>query len=291
MKLSKPQLEHISPEIGSSFTVKQYHDPCPYNKKTFWHFHPELEIVYVKGGTGKRHIGQHLSYFNDGDLVFIGSNLPHNGFTDRLTGNDSETVVQMREDFLGPHFFQIPEMKAVQSMFERGKSGLVFFGATKLELGARMERLPQMDPFPRLMEVLEILQTMAKSVEYRTLNADGFTFEVEQQDNERANVIYTFVRQNFQRPIPLEEIAAEVNLTVPAFCRYFKRLSGKTFTHFVNEFRVVHACKLLTEQSSSITEVCLETGFNNFSYFNRLFKEFTGKSPSAYRKAHKQLMH
>ncbi|MCB0845369.1 MAG: helix-turn-helix transcriptional regulator, partial [Bacteroidetes bacterium] len=85
------------------------------------------------------------------------------------------------------------------------------------------------------------------------------------------------------RPISLEEIAAEINMTVPAFCRYFKKLSGKTFTRFVNEFRVVHACKLLSEKPSSITEICYESGFNNFSHFNKIFKETTGKSPSAYR--------
>ncbi len=73
-------------------------------------------------------------------------------------------------------------------------------------------------------------------------------------------------------------------MTVPAFCRYFKKISRKTFTKFVNEFRVVHASKLLAETSMSITEVSFESGFNNFSHFNKSFKEFTGKSPSTYRK-------
>ncbi|MCB9282290.1 MAG: helix-turn-helix transcriptional regulator [Lewinellaceae bacterium] len=280
----KPALEKIIPAFGSSFAVKQYLDPTPELKKPFWHFHPELELVYVKGGSGKRHIGHHLSYFNDGELVFIGSNLPHMGFTDRHSVNESETIIQMRADFLGVNFFHIPEMEAIQQLFERAKSGLSFHGAAKHRIGARIENLPKLDNFERLLHLLSILQEMAYTKEYTLLNASGFVLEVEHQDNDRINVVYNFVEQNFTRTIMLEEVANEANMTVPAFCRYFKKMAGKTFTHFVNEMRVIHACKLLSEKAESITEVCFECGFNNFSHFNRSFKEITGKSPSAYRK-------
>lgn len=284
MSIKKPALEKISPEFGSSFTVKQYTDPSPNIKTPFWHFHPELELVYVKGGSGKRHIGYHLSYFNDGDLVFIGSNLPHYGFTDRLTGNESETIVQIRNHFLGQSFLEIPEMNTIRQMFERAKFGIAFHGSTKESIGAQLEKLPQLNPFDRLLELLKILKEMAASKEFKILNANGFKIEVAHQDNDRINDIYYYVRQHFQEQIKLEDIAKKVSMTIPAFCRYFKKVSGKTFTQFVNELRVVHATKLLTEKKISITEVCLECGFNNFSHFNKVFKETTGKSPSAYRK-------
>ena len=74
-----------------------------------------------------------------------------------------------------------------------------------------------------------------------------------------------------------------VSMTVPAFCRFFKKTTSKTFTKLVNEYRVVHATKLLSESNISITDICFECGFNNFSHFNKLFKEFTGKSASKYR--------
>jgi AraC-like DNA-binding protein len=93
------------------------------------------------------------------------------------------------------------------------------------------------------------------------------------------------VRKHFTETIQLEDISAIANMTVPSFCRYFKRVTGKTFTEFVNEFRIVHACKLLSEERHTISEVCYESGFNNFSHFNRLFKEKTGQSPNAYRKS------
>ncbi len=290
MMKKKPTLEKISPEIGSSFAVKQYKDPSPNLRAPFWHFHPELELVYVKGGSGKRHIGNHLSYYSEGELVLIGSMLPHYGFTDRLTGNESETIIQLREDFMGPDFFRSDEMYSITQLFERARAGLAFHGTSKWKIGQRIEQLPALDNFAKLIELLCVLQDLAWSTEYEILNADGFTFEVENADNDRVNTIYDHVRANFQRTIPLEEITAEVNMTIPAFCRYFKRLSGKTFTRFVNEFRIVHACKLLSEKPSSITDICFESGFNNFSHFNRLFKKMTGKSPSDYRKALRQVI-
>ncbi|MEO1099967.1 MAG: AraC family transcriptional regulator, partial [Bacteroidota bacterium] len=143
--------------------------------------------------------------------------------------------------------------------------------------------LPKHDPFDRLLKILAILKELAKSEEYTVLNVDGYAMEIEPRDSKRINKVYDFVRDNFQRQISLDEIADVVSMTEPAFCRYFKKLSGKTFTQFVNEYRLVHASKLLSERPDNITDICFECGFNNFSHFNKLFKAFTGKSPSRYR--------
>lgn len=289
----KPALERISPAFGSSFTFKQFleSNATIKNQAPFWHFHPELELVYINGGSGKRHIGNHLSYFNGGDLILIGSNLPHYGFTNRLTGNHSETIIQLKKDFLGTTFIKTPELQAIDKLLERAKSGISFFGITKTIIGERLEKLTELNPFYRMLELLAILQELALSNDYQLLNAEGYAFEVEQQDNDRANTIFSYVRAHFKEVITLLEIAKEVNMTVPSFCRYFKKLSaGKTFIQFVNEFRVVHSCKLLVETTDSITEICFDCGFNNFSHFSRLFKQTTGKVPSEYRKEFKKVM-
>ena len=120
---AKPSLEQISPAFGSSFLVRRYANSCE-NELANWHFHPELELVYVNGGSGKRHIGKHMSYFNDGELILMGANLPHYGFTDRHSGNKSETVIQFKQDFLGTNFFDIPEMGLVKRLLELSKKGL-----------------------------------------------------------------------------------------------------------------------------------------------------------------------
>ncbi len=279
----KATFEKIPAVFGSSFSIRKYNDPNR-NKAPFWHYHPEIEMVYIKGGGGKRHIGNHMSYFNKGDLIFIGSNVPHSGFTDTLTGHDCEVVVQMLPDFLGKSFFGKPEMQAINQLFERSRLGLSFYGKTKDEIGKRLEVLNEKDHFDRLIEFLSILHALAISDEYEILNASDFGFEVQAQDNERIREIYKYIRENFQDSIPLETVAKIASMTVPAFCRYFKKLSGKPFTKFVNEYRVVHACKLLSEGESSISEICFESGFKNVSNFNKFFKQITTKSPSEYRK-------
>ena len=292
-KVARPALEKISPEFGSSFTLKQYFEDSiiKQNHQPFWHFHPELELVFVNGGSGKRHVGNHLSYYYGGDLILIGSNLPHYGFTNRLSGNHSETVVQMKRDFLGEVFFKTPEMQSIAQLFKRAKSGISFNGETKEKIGFRLESLTDFGPTKRLIEFLSILQDLALSEEYQLLNAEEYLFEVQQQDNDRADIIYGYVRQHFQSHISLGEIAEQVSMTEPSFCRFFKKLSaGKTFTQFVNEFRVIHACKLLVEETSSITEICFACGFNNFSHFSRFFRQVTGKSPSQYRKDIKRVV-
>lgn len=286
---NKPALEQINPAFGSSFLVRQYNQSCE-NTLANWHFHPEVELIYVKGGTGKRHIGRHLSYFNDGDLVLMGAYLPHYGFTDRLTGNSSETVVQFKQDFLGESFFNIPEMNGIKQLLELSKKGMAFHGKTKDAVGKKIEQLAHADQFGRLMGLISILNDLHRSEEYSLLNADGVAMTVDTKDNERMNEVYSYIRNNFKEHISLDEIADEINMTVPAFCRYFKKSSRKTFTKFVNEYRVVHASKLLAETSLPITEVSFESGFNNFSHFNKSFKEFTGKSPSSYRKEFKNII-
>ncbi|MFS4417664.1 AraC family transcriptional regulator [Maribacter sp. 2307ULW6-5] len=278
----KPTFEAIAPSFGHSFTYQKF-DEHRLNKNNIWHYHPELELVYVNGGAGKRQIGSHVSYYTDGDLILIGSNIPHCGFTDALTGNTSETVVQMKVDFLGNDFFNIPEMKKIGALFQSASGGIAFHGKTKKKIGEKMEVLEYQTDFQRLLSILNILNELGQSQEFKLLNAQGFSITSDVKDNDRINVIFNHVKNHFREELPLEAMADMVSMTVPSFCRYFKKITNKTFTQFVNEYRLVHASKLLAERPLSITEVCFESGFNNFSHFNKSFKAFTGQTPSAYR--------
>ena len=285
----KPQLEKISPEFGNSIFVKKG-TAENINTKPFWHFHPEIELVYVENGKGKRHIGNHLSYFNNSQLLLLGSNLPHYGFTDRLTQNGTEILVQFKPDFLGQEFLNIPEMNSINLLLERAKNGILFKIETKKKLKKKLKNLNEVKGFERVILLLRILQHLATTSDYEILNADGFVFETELQDSTKIDTIYKYIISNFQNHISLEEIADTASMTVPAFCRYFKKSTGKTFTKLVNEYRVVHATKLLSESQMSISDVAFECGFNNFSHFNKLFKEFTGKSALKYRKELTQII-
>lgn len=278
----KPAFEKVSPEFGNSITIKQHNNKIP-NENAFWHFHPEIELVYVNKGQGKRHIGNHLSYFNNSQLVLLGANLPHNGFVDRLTTNGKETIIQFKPDFLGTSFLEVPEMQSIARLFEKAKKGLLYNPETKKVIGPKIEALIEANNFERIIQLLDILNYLAHTEDYSILNVDGFVFETAPQDNQKIDIIYKHINQNFQNQISLEEVANKVSMTIPAFCRYFKKATSKTFTNMVNEYRIVHATKLLSESAMSITDICYECGFNNFAYFNKKFKEFTGKSASKYR--------
>ena len=282
-KLGRPPLEKVIMPHEGSILVRHF-DEHNRNTRPYWHYHPELELVFVKDGSGKRHIGSHLSYFTGGELVLIGSNLPHQGFTDRLSGNESETVIQMLPDFLGEHFFEVPEMRSIQNLLERAKKGLSFGEQDKERIGEKVIAMVNKDKFSQILLLLEILRELSLSNDYKVLNANGFLMVAAPQDNDRLNKILNYVKENFKEPIPLPEISELVHMTEPSFCRYFKKITDKTFTQFLNEYRLVHASKLLSEREISITEVCYESGFNNYSHFVNQFKTFTGKSPSEYRK-------
>ncbi|GAK89180.1 helix-turn-helix domain-containing protein [Nonlabens ulvanivorans] len=288
MLLKKPTLKKVNPDFGNSIFVQKSTTERS-ELKPFWHFHPEIELVYVNEGQGKRHIGNHMSYYNDSQLLLIGSMLPHIGYTDR-PNHGSELLVQFLPNFLGDGFFNVPEMEPIKHLFERAKNGLLFKQQTQEQLGEQIHKLHELKGFARTLLLLDILNELAITDDYEILNAESFTFETELQDNSKTEIIYKYINQNFQNHIPLEEIASQVSMTVPAFCRYFKKTSGKTFTKIVNEYRVVHATKLLSETQLSITDICFDCGFNNFSHFNKIFKEFTGKSASKYRQELKQIL-
>lgn len=277
-----PNLEIIIPSFGSSFSISKHEEKSNIHTN-HWHYHPEIELVYINGGSGKRQVGSHISYYNDGDLILIGSNLPHCGFTDEGTGNKNETVIQMKPDFLGSTFFEISEMANIKNLFSQAKQGISFTGKTKKLIGQRIEALDEQTQLERLLSILAILNELELSKDSVILNAEGFSMEMHMQDNDRMNVVYNYVKDHFQENISLEEIAELVAMTVPSFCRYFKKITNKTFTKFVNDYRLVHASKLLAEKQISITQVCDESGFNNFGHFNKSFKEFTGKSAYQYR--------
>ncbi len=289
MIIKKPTYEKVRTKFGNSILIEQRTERLD-SATAFWHFHPELELHYINKGYGKRHVGSHISYFNNSQLLLVGSDIPHKGFTDGITNNGKETIIQFKKEFLGDSFFDIPEMKDINKLFQRAKKGLLFNPVIKKKIGPKIEDLVNYEGFERVMEFLNVLHELAVSDDYRVLNPEGFNFEAEPQNTAKIDRIYKYVNANFKNQISLDEIADQASMTVPAFCRYFKKVTGKTFTKLVNEYRVVHATKLLQESKLSITDICYECGFNNFSHFNKRFKDVTGKSASNYRSAMKLII-
>jgi len=277
----KTEYENITPDRGSSFKVLHWHS---HEDRFFWHQHPEYEIVYIHKGSGKRHIGQHLSHFEEGELMFIGPNVPHLNFGYGADYEHEEIVVQLRDTFLGDSFLQSPELQDIKRLFELSKQGINFFGKTRTEVANLMLLLPQLSHFERLIQLLLILQKLATSKEYNLLKINGLSYEHSHREEARIRQIYNYVEQNYQHEIDLQTVADLTNLTVPSFCRYFKKITQMTFTDFVNEYRIKQACKMFT-QNHSVTDVCYSNGFNNLSHFTKTFKAVTGKTPREFKKA------
>ena len=274
------QFEKIEPEAGSSFKV--VHHTEPNSCWVFWHHHPEYEIVYLPFGSGKRHIGQHISRYENGQLLFIGPNVPHLNLSHGVEQQFEEVVVQLREDFMGTDFLNRPEVAAIRRLFERAKLGLSFGSETRQQVGPLLMELPTLPPFDRMLSLLRIFQYLATTQDVVPLHADGIHFELNPREQERINRIYQYVEQNYAHPLNLEEVADLVSLTIPAFCRYFRRITQMTFTEFVNEYRVNQAQRLL-HSARTVADVGFAVGFNNLSHFNKTFKAVTGQTPSAYR--------
>lgn len=280
----KVKLEAIKPNEESSFTILL---TPKLNEIFYWHFHPEYEIVYVEAETGVRHVGDHISKYQGSDLVFIGPNIPHLNFDYGVKTIAETVVIQMKEYFLGQPFFALPEINAINALFEKAKAGIAFTGNTKKTVGLRLKALPTLPHFKQLIELLEIFQLLATTQEYELLNTRPIANASLLKEQQRIHKIYHYIETNYQKEINVNNVAALTNLTTAAFCRYFKKSTHLTFTDFLNQYRINQAKKLLLHDKN-VTEACYESGFENLSHFNKTFKKIAGENPSQFKRRHIQ---
>ncbi len=253
------------------------------NKFQKWHYHPEIELVYINNGKGKRQVGLHLSNYDEGDLVMIGTNVPHTGFTEYFDKERKEVVVQFKPDFLGNSLEKVLEFKNIKRLFEISKRGLVFSGNTKKTIGISMLGLQYETPLQKVLTLIKILNDLSISKDVTILNSENFDSE-SIQENERIKKVFNYIKLNYKEEVSLNEVSELVFMTPPSFCRYFKSKTNKTFTTFLNEYRINNALKLLAQSELDIKNICFQCGYNNFSHFNRLFKKQISMTPSEFRK-------
>jgi len=249
----------------------------------FWHYHPEYELVYVEAATGIRHVGQNISSFMESDLVLIGSNIPHLNFDYGLKTAYRQIVVQLKENFLGEAIEESPELSEIKKLFDRAYLGLSFGGETKKKVSEKLKDLQKSDHFKQLLSLLEIFQILATSDEVVELNEQDTSVKLFLNDKIRMGAIYKYIHANYNEDPDVNVVAANVHLSAPAFCRYFKKQTRMTFTEFVNQYRISQA-KTLFVQGKNVSETCFEVGFESLSYFNKLFKKIAGMNPSDFRK-------
>jgi AraC-like DNA-binding protein len=258
-----------------------------------WHFHQELELNYIIKSKGTRFIGDHISTFTDGDMVLVGSNLPHVWKNDKeyySTVNETKAEIinfHFLEDFAGKDLLQLPEFHNIQEMFIQSARGIRILGETKKRIEVKMKKMFQLEGGDRVIQLIQILNLIGNSSEIELLASSGFLQAYHAVKNDRIEKVINYILNHFGEKIYLDEVAEMANMNASAFSRYFKQATKKSFMDFLLEVRIGFACKLLIENNLNVSGICYESGFNNQSNFNKQFKIATGKSPKEYRNEHK----
>ncbi len=284
----KPHLLNVSTNSVDSFSARRDVMPDINNR---WHYHSALELIYVKKGRGTQFIGDSIKNFKDGDVVLLGSNLPHYWrfdpeFFDEKAGEPVDVyAIHFKEDFLGKDFLELPENQEIKKVLLQSRQGIQLQGISKERIASLMPQIIEATGTMRIIKILEVLTEIANCEEKNILVSLGFKPNFLENEKDRIQSIYNYTISNYKNKIELKEIAAVAKISPNSFCKFFKTKSRKTYTQFLNEIRVGQACKLLIENDLTVKEICYDCGFYNFTSFHKYFREITGKTPLKYQQA------
>jgi len=284
----KPHLLNVSTNTVDSFSARR--DVMP-DVNNLWHYHSALELIYIKKGRGTQFIGDSIKNFSDGDVVLVGSNLPHYWrfdaeFFEQTTGEAVDVyAIHFKEDFLGAAFIDLPENQELKKIIAQSKQGIKLEGTSKTKIAGLMPQIIEATGTMRIIKLLEVLTEIANCEEKNILVSLGFKPNFLENEKDRIQSIYNYTISNYKNKIELKEIAAVAKISPNSFCKFFKTKSRKTYTQFLNEIRVGQACKLLIENDLTVKEICYDCGFYNFTSFHKYFREITGKTPLKYQQA------
>jgi AraC-like DNA-binding protein/uncharacterized cupin superfamily protein len=258
-----------------------------------WHYHTEYEIIYVIDGFGNRFVGDNIEPFRSGDLVLLGSNLPHFWKSDETfhqPDNNKKVkyvVMHFSNTFFDKTIAGYPEFHRIKELMAQSSRGMHFSREISDEAKGRILKIANSNGLNRLILTLELLQFLSKTDDFRMLAGELYHFRMHEFIDDRLSKVLHYLNSAYLKKIELKKVAAIANLHPSAFCRYFKEKSSKSLSEFVNEMRIGYACRLILEGKMTVSQICFESGFNNLSNFNRTFKRHTGYTPSSYYRVYK----
>ena len=248
------------------------------------HRHDAWELYYVLQGYGTRTAGDTLQPFAAGDVVLIPPSMHHH-WDYAPSSADKEgciryLMVAFRHTLVQRCMEVFPELR-------NGLTGVVF-PTEALKFGVRSSRIVRqalqkmngLNELERLCEMFRLLPVIFTASDY---SFAGKPVRME-RDVRRMQQIHAYVMAHYIHPISLDDMAAETGMNRSAFCSYFKRCKGMTFSQFVTQYRLNTACELLKHLQKSVSEVCYLVGFNDLPHFIRVFRKNIGTTPSQYRK-------
>ena len=275
----KAQLEDIPSKIGdASFYAKHLRVPAFEFK---WHYHPEYELTYILKGTGYRVVGNSHAHFSEGDLVLLGSNLPHTWCGKLDDGAPSEAlVIQFSKELIEP-FLKLNEGQSIHKLLELSKRGLCF--ESDQLLADQLYTITNTSGLERILSLLSILNQLSIG-KSRPLTTENYHGIMTKQFETRVNKVCAHLQNHFHEAITLKQVADLVFMSESNFCKFFKKATGTTFSDYLNDLRINEACHLLLSTEDTIGKIAQDSGFESLSYFNRVFLKKKQLTPSVFRK-------
>ena len=249
------------------------------------HYHEEFELTFIENAAGARRIvGDSMEEIGNFDLVLLGSNLPHGWLGSPSAGGEiHEITIQFHKDLFDDRFLGRNQLSLLKALLERSTRGIKFNENTILNIRDRIISLLSKSGFDSVLELISIIHHLSISADMRLLASSTYNNEQYNYKGHRLDKAFEYMRQNYNREITLEVMARHVNMTEVSFSRYIKQRTGHTFIECLNNIRLGHAARLLIDTNLNISEVSFRCGYNNLSYFNRVFKKKYNTTPKEFR--------
>ncbi len=255
-----------------------------------WHYHPQYELLYISKSSGIRFVGDSVSHFSPGDLVLVGSYLPHlwrndaSYYKEDSTDNIKTVVIKFLKEFIGAGTFNNPEFFVINQMLDDAKFGLFFSKNVSEALHDDLLKIVDLPPIEQSITLLGLLHQLSLVDQKEVLSSTDMR-QYATEPSKRLDAVLKYISDNYSSNISLQDVADIACMTTNSFCRFFKKMTNKSFTQFLNEVRVRNASRLLLEDNLTVSEVCYMVGYNSITNFYKQFKHVTGITPNGYRKA------
>ncbi|HTD94198.1 MAG TPA: AraC family transcriptional regulator [Chitinophagaceae bacterium] len=281
----------ITPLINDSLFVEYRSQPflaSPFHGQPCFHAHPELELVLVLEGYGKRIIGDKIEPFESGDMVFIGSNVPHIWLSDpAFYREDSSLQSKVIVTYFNPGIFQqmfdsVKEFEGIKEMIAQASKGIKIFGETKKIIAEKLLSLTSAKGFEKVEALLRIMHLISISLE-KSFIVNNEVNEFGSQNSDRLINVINFIKNNLHEQISLKQVADIACMTEQSLCRYFKKRTKMSFSQYLLDLRMANARKILIELDKPISDIAYLCGYNSSSHFCKVFRDHTGQSPYQYK--------
>lgn len=279
----KTLIQKIHVEEQNSFACRLYRTP---KFETNWHKHEECELIIITEGYGTALIGDYVGDYKTGDVFFLQSNLPHWFRKSKPNMTGSAVVVHFLNIFWGEQFLHLPEMKSILRLLQNSNNGIQLQKNLQKETGVQILQLEKATGPERIYLLMKCLQQISESKQYRVITKE-FEPEADTAINPAIEKVFAYSFKHFLEPVTLADAAATAGMTIPTFCRFFKRNVKKSYFDFLKELRIGHACKLLRETNEPILDVCYASGYNSWAHFSKQFKMVKQMAPGTYRRQYK----